>query len=186
MVHCRTEAEAEKLKVNLAARLAECGLELHPTKTRVVYCQDSNRRKKYPTTSFDFLGYTFRPRRSVTKEGRRFLNFTPAVSGKAQTSMRQAVHDWRLHLHANRTLEELAQDCNPIVRGWMQYYGVFYKSALGGVYNHINRALVLWARRKYKPLRRSQKRAKQWLGRLARREPALFVHWQAGGLPTVE
>lgn len=184
VVHCRRQTDSERLKADLAIRFAECGLELHPTKTRVVYCQDSNRRKAYSDTSLDFLGYTFRPRLSKSSSGKHFVSFAPAVSRKAQTAMRQAVRDWRLHLKIDRSVEDLAQMVNPIVRGWIQYYGLFYKSALYGVLNHLNRALVLWARKKFKKFKQHQRRATHWLGRLARRQPALFVHWQLGFLPS--
>lgn len=185
VVHSRSEAEAERLKAALAARFAAVKLELHPTKTRIVYCQDDDRWRAYPATSFDFLGYTFRPRRSKNRYGKFFINFTPAVSRKAQTAMRQRIHDWHLHLKPDLRLEDVARMVNPVVRGWIRYFGQFYKSELYGVLRHLNRALVHWARRKFKKLARHRRRAEHWLGRIARREPTLFAHWEMGILPAV-
>ena len=183
VVHCRTEADAEKLKADLETRLAECGLELNLEKTRIVYCQDDDRRKSYPNTSFDFLGYTFRPRRSKNSAGRFFINFSPAVSRNAQTAMRETVHKWRMHLKSDKTVDDLSRMFNPIIRGWIQYYGRFYKSELYNVLRYIDRQLARWAKRKYKKLARGQLRATHWLGSVARRQPALFLHWQMGVRP---
>jgi len=183
VVHCRSHAAAEALKADLARRLAECGLELHPTKTRIVYCQDEDRRDLYLKTSFDFLGYTFRPRRSKNRHGKYFINFTPAVSNTALRAMRQMVHEWRLHLQVSRTITDLARQYNPVVRGWIQYYGRFYPSGLYPLLRHVNRALVRWATRKYKKLEHHTRRAEHWLGGVAQRDPKLFVHWQRGIRP---
>jgi RNA-directed DNA polymerase len=183
VTHCRSKEDAEKLRDSLDKRFKECGLELHPTKTRIVYCKDDDRRGNYPDTTFDFLGYTFRPRRSKNRHGKYFINFTPAVSNKAKKSMQQTIHDWRMHLKPDKTLEDLSHMFNPVLRGWVNYYGRFYKSEMYSVLRHMNRALVRWARRKYKRLAIHQRRANYWLGRIARREPKLFVHWQMGIFP---
>lgn len=92
--------------------------------------------------------------------------------------MRQEIHDWRMHLKPDKSLEDLSNMFNPVIRGWINYYGRFYKSEMYSVLKHMNRALVRWARRKYKRLEIHQWRATNWLGRIARREPKLFVHWQ--------
>jgi RNA-directed DNA polymerase len=186
VAHCRSIKDAQKLRDSLELRLRECGLELHPMKTCIVYCKDDDRRGDYPETKFDFLGYTFRPRRSKNRRGKYFINFTPAVSNKAKTAMQRAIHDWRMHLKPDKTLEDLSRMFNPIIRGWVNYYGRFYKSELYSVLRHLNRALVHWVRRKYKKLNRHKRRANDWLGRVARREPQLFVHWQMGILPGAE
>jgi RNA-directed DNA polymerase len=183
VVHCRSKEEAERLYESLKKRLAECGLELHPDKTRIVYCKDDDRRESYPEISFDFLGYTFRPRRSKNKYGKYFINFTPAVSNKAKKAMRQTVHDWRMHLKPDKTLEDLSRMFNPVIRGWLNYYGRFYKSELYSVFVHINQALVRWVRRTYKKCKRHHRRATYWLGSIARRDSKLFVHWQVGVRP---
>lgn len=183
IAHCNSKEDAEKLLEDLQKRFAECGLELHPTKTQIVYCKDEDRRGNYPNTSFDFLGYTFRPRRSKNKYGKYFINFTPAVSNKAKKAMQQTIHDWRMHLKPDKSLEDLSNMFNPVIRGWVNYYGRFYKSEMYSVLRHMNQALVRWARRKYKKLSRHQRRANNWLGKIARREQKLFVHWQMGILP---
>jgi RNA-directed DNA polymerase len=184
LVHCRTKQEAERLLEILRKRFDECKLELHPEKTRIVYCKDDDRRGDHPNISFDFLGYTFRPRRAKNRYGKYFVSFLPAVSDKAIKSMRRAVHDWRMHLKPDKSIEDLSRMFNPIIRGWINYYGHFYKSRLHIVLRYINGCLVYWARRKYKRLNRHQRRAEYWLGRLSRRDPRLFTHWQMGTLPT--
>jgi len=152
VAHCRSRKDAEKLHDSLKKRFSECELELHPTKTRIVYCKDDDRRGDCLETKFDFLGYTFRPRRSKNKYGKHFINFTPAVSNKAKKAMRQTIHGWRMHLKPDKSLEDLSRMFNPVVRGWVNYYGRFYISELYSVLKHMNRALVRWARRKYKKL----------------------------------
>jgi RNA-directed DNA polymerase len=183
VVHCRTEEEAWAMKEVLEARFRECHLELHPEKTRIIYCKDDDRRKEHPHTSFDFLGFTFRPRRSKNRWGKYFINFTPAVSNEAGKEMRQETRRWRLHLRSDKSLEDLSTMFSPVVRGWINYYGNFYKSALYPTLRHLNRILVRWAMRKFKRLRRHQRRAGYWLGRIARKEPRLFPHWQMGVRP---
>jgi RNA-directed DNA polymerase len=183
VVHCRTEAEAWLMKEVLESRFKECNLELHREKTRIIYCKDEDRRKDHPHTSFDFLGFTFRPRRSKSRWGKYFINFTPAVSNQAGKEMRQETRRWRLHLRSDKSLEDLSRMFSPIVRGWINYYGSFYKSALYPTLKHLNRILIRWAMRKFKRLRRHQRRAGYWLGRIARKEPWLFPHWQMGIRP---
>jgi RNA-directed DNA polymerase len=178
VAHCNSKEEAEELRKSLGKRLAECKLEMHPTKTRIVYCKDDDRKGNYPEDTFDFLGYTFRPRRIRSKYGKFFIGFTPAVSKKAQKSMRQEIRGWRLQLKTDKALKDLSQMYNPIVRGWANYYGRFRQSEMYTVYLHMNRALVRWAMRKHKKIVRHERRARQWLDRIARQEPKLFVHWQ--------
>ncbi|MCL5123950.1 MAG: group II intron reverse transcriptase/maturase [Deltaproteobacteria bacterium] len=185
VAHCRSKEDAEKLRASLEERFVECGLELHPTKTRIVYCKDEDRTGDHPETKFDFLGYTYRPRRSKNKHGKYFINFTPAVSSQAKKAMRQVIHDWRMHLKPDKSLEDLSRMFNSVIRGWVNYYGRFYKSELYSVLEYMNRALVRWARRKYKKFARHQRRANHWLGKIARRESKLFVHWQMGIYPAV-
>lgn len=183
IAHCQSEAQARWLQARIATRLAQCHLELHPTKTHIVYCKDADRRGTFPQERFDFLGYTFRPRRSKNRRGKYFINFTPAVSARATKAMRQTIRSWRLHLRSDKTLDDLARMFNPILRGWAQYYGQYYKSALYPTFQVLDRILVKWAMRKYKKLKGHQRRATHWLGRIARRQPRLFVHWQMGVRP---
>lgn len=175
--HCRSEAQALELKQALEARLAECRLQLHPQKTKIVYCKDANRRGSYPVQQFDFLGYTFRPRRSKNRAGRLFVSFAPAVSSKAAKAMRQRVRGWRVHRRTDLALDELAQWIQPVVRGWVQYYARFYPSALRTALRTLDSFLVRWAQRKYKRLRGHTKRAWGWLMSVRARQPRLFAHW---------
>jgi len=182
VVHCRTETQAYAVLRSIEKRLSQCKLMLHPAKTQVVYCKDDDRPGTYTQHKFDFLGYTFRPRRSKNRWGKYFISFTPAVSNQAATKMRQTMRRWRLHLRSDKSLGDLARMWNRVLRGWIQYYGVFYKSALHPVFHHLNQTLVRWAMRKYKRLRRRPRRAERWLGGVARREPTLFAHWQQLGV----
>lgn len=186
VIHCKTEDEAIKLLESLNERMKECKLELHPIKTRIVYCKDDDRKGNYQHTSFDFLGYTFRPRRSKNRWGKHFINFTPAISNKAKKSIRQKVRDWKLQLKAEKDLSDLSKMFNSKIIGWINYYGKYYKSEMYSTFRHINKALIMWARRKYKKLHRHKKRAEHFLGRIAKQNPRLFKHWELGIKPTAE
>jgi len=185
VVHCQTEAQSFALKKELEVRFKECGLELHPTKTKIVYCKDSQRRSEYPVKSFDFLGFTFRPRCSKSRNGTVFLNFSPAVSNRAGKAIREKVRQWNMHRRSDKSLEDLSNIYSPVIRGWINYYGNFYKSALIRTMRHLNRVMVRWAMRKFKKLRGHPRRAEYWLGRIARRQPWLFPHWKIGAYPVV-
>lgn len=184
VAHCKSKAQAQLLLMKLGKRFQECGLELHPDKTKIIYCKDDFRKQDEEITSFDFLGYTFRPRRAKSKKGKFFINFSPAVSNKATKSMRQVIRNWRIQLKPDKSIIDISNMFNPVIRGWMNYYGNFYKSELYKVLRHMNKALVQWARRKYKKLARGRKKAERWLGKLAKNMPKLFAHWQIGILPT--
>lgn len=184
VLHCKTEKEAQELKDALGSRLSECGLELHPEKTKIVYCKDDDRRGNYPVTKFDFLGYTYSCRRSKNRWGKYFVNFSPAVSNRSKKKMRQELRKWRIHLRSDKSLTDISRMINPILRGWINYYGKFYKSELYCVFKHLNRILVRWAERKYKRLKGHSRKAGYWLGNIARREPSLFCHWQWGLKPS--
>jgi RNA-directed DNA polymerase len=178
VVHCATEQQARKVLAALEERMAEVGLQLHPDKTRIVYCRDRNRRRSdCADTSFTFLGYTFRARQAPTGDGKSmFSAFLPAVSKDALKRMSEEVRSWRLHLRSGTELEDIAAWVNPVVRGWMTYYGRFYRTALNGLLQRINTYLVRWAKRKYKRLRTFTKVRKWWEG-LTARQPRLFAHW---------
>jgi RNA-directed DNA polymerase len=179
IVHCASLAQAEQVRDAIAARLSECGLELHPDKTRIVYCKQGGRHGSHEHEAFDFLGYTFRPRKAKNKTGQFFVSFSPAVSNTAAKAMRQEIRRWRLHRRTNWTLPELAKAINPIVRGWINYYGRFHRSRLAtAVLQQINEYLIRWAMWRYKPMRRSPRKAARFLARIVRSDPALFAHWQ--------
>jgi RNA-directed DNA polymerase len=173
IVHARSEREAQQLRAAIASGLAECGLELNEGKTRIVYCKDANRRGSYEQESFDFLGYTFRPRLSKSKHGEHFVNFSPAVSADARKQMGWEIRRWRLHPWSGKTLTDLARSINPIVRGWINFYGRFYRSELVRFLRRINDYLLRWAMRKYKRLSRHPARARRFLATVHRREPGL-------------
>ncbi|MFE2336582.1 group II intron reverse transcriptase/maturase [Streptomyces coelicoflavus] len=179
VVHCRNEVQAHRVREAIAGRLAECGgLELHPQKTRIVYCRDRNRRGSAEHTSFTFLGYGFRVRKLRTKRGDFFFGFNPAISDEAAKQIRVQIRRWRLHVRSDTTLEELAREINPVVRGWINYFGRFHPSALLSTLNRINDYLVRWLVRKYKRFKRKRARAREALSRHARRFPGLFAHWK--------
>ena len=183
LLHCRSLKQAHYLQRRLSDRMKDCGLELHPKKTKVVYCRDIHRKQPYETIQFDFLGYTFRPRRSKDRYGRVFVNFTPAISRAAATSIRQTVRGWHLQLKSDKSIEDLARMFGPVIRGWMNYYCRFYPSAFGPVADHLNQYLARWAMRKFKRLAGHKRRARYWLGRIAQRQKFLFPHWRDGFLP---
>jgi RNA-directed DNA polymerase len=178
IVHCRTEKQAQEVRSAIARRLEECRLELHPEKTKIVYCKDEDRSGTYAQEKFDFLGYTFRPRSSKSRKGKYFVNFSPAISQKASKAIRRAVRKWKLPLRSDKSLEDLSRMFNPIIRGWFQYYGRFYRSGLYPLRQYLNRVLARWATRKYKKLKHHFRRAEQWLLRISKRDPRLFAHWQ--------
>ena len=183
VIHCRSEGQARRVRDALAARLAQVGLELHPDKTRVVYCKDADRRGSYEHTSFTFLGYTFRPRLAKNRYGKHFLSFLPAVSKDAVKAMSREIRSWRIAKRSDKSLDDLARMFNSIVQGWINYYGRFYKSMLYPLFRHLNRVLVRWACRKYRRLKRRERRAMAWLAEIARRAPNLFAHWRFGLRP---
>jgi RNA-directed DNA polymerase len=179
IVHCTSLAQAEQVRAAIAVRLAECGLELHSAKTRIVYCKQGGRHGSHEHKSFDFLGYTFRPRTARNRTGQLFVSFSPAVSNTAAKRMRQEIREWRLHRRTNWTLRQLAEAINPVVRGWINYYGRFYRSTLAtAVLQQINEYLIRWAMWRYKPMRRSPRKAAGFLARIARSDPDLFAHWK--------
>lgn len=184
VVHCRTEKEAKEILLSMKNRLLQCGLELHPEKTKIVYCKDDDRRGGYHTTKFDFLGFTFRSRRSKNRFGKYFVNFSPAVSNSAKKSIRREMRGWKVHLRSDKSLEDISRMFNPVLRGWINYYGKYYKSELYCVFRHFNRTLTRWAMRKYKKLRGHNRRAEYRLGKIAMKQPGLFYHWQIGLKPS--
>jgi RNA-directed DNA polymerase len=179
VVHCRSEGQARLVRDAIAKRMAECGgLQLHPEKTRIVYCKDGRRRGSYEHTSFTFLGYRFRVRKVRTRHGDYFFGFNPAISDEAAKRIRAQVRAWRLHLRSGWSLKELAQEVNMTVRGWINYYGRFYPSALCPSLNRINDYLVRWVVQKYKRYRGKWRRAREALRKAEKLYPLLFAHWK--------
>jgi group II intron reverse transcriptase/maturase len=181
LVHCRTEQEAEVVKAALQARLAECRLEMHPTKTKVVYCKNASRRGTYPNVKFDFLGYCFRPRLVMrSSDNKLFCGFNPAVSPSALKAMRSAVRDLNIRRHTYLSLADIAQKLNPLLRGWVGYYGRYAPSALYPLFRYVNLTLLAWAQRKFKRFRARKVRTARFLEGLARERADSFVHWRIG------
>ena len=177
LCHCASEAQATILKEALEKRFAECGLQLHPEKTKIVYCKDDDRRGNSKNESFDFLGYSFRARRSKNRFGKFFVNFSPAVSSAAIKAIREEIRRWQLRCRIDKWIDDLARMFNPVIRGWITYYGRYYKSALYPTFRYLDQCLANWAMAKYKRLRRHRQRAGHWVSKTASRDPRLFAHW---------
>jgi len=182
IVHCGTKTQAQGMLRAIELRLARCKLKLHPEKTKIVYCKDYKRPGNYKHESFDFLGYRFRPR--LCKGRSFFVGFTPAVSKSAIKAMSATIRGWKLQLWSSLSIEDIARRINPVIWGWFNYYGRYYRSALYPIIRQIEHALVRWAMRKYKRFRGHWLKATHWLGRIARREPRLFVSWEFGYRPS--
>ncbi|MCA1681738.1 MAG: group II intron reverse transcriptase/maturase [Actinobacteria bacterium] len=176
VVHCVSEGQAQRLVVAIANRMAEVGLRLHPDKTKIVYCKDGKRRGAYEHTAFTFLGFTFRARAARGRNGQNFTSFLPAISTDALNKISGEVRRWRLHHWTGHSFAEVARRINPIVRGWMQYYGAFYRTALHPLLLRINAYLMRWIRRKYRRLRPFKKAKAGWQ-RITSQYPRLFAHW---------
>jgi RNA-directed DNA polymerase len=184
ILHCKSKQQAQIVLEAIIKRLATVGLEPNLDKTRIVYCKDSNRCGSHEHERFDFLSYTFRPRRAWARSGELFVSFCPAVSDDAVKRMAGTIKGWRLHLWSGKSLADLAEEINPIVRGWIDYYGYFYRSRLISLLRRIDEYLARWAMRKFKRLRGHPHRARRFVATVARREPGLFAHWQASVPPS--
>jgi RNA-directed DNA polymerase len=185
LVHCRSEQEAQALKADLQARLAECRLELHPTKTKIVYCKDGKRQGTYPNVKFDFLGYCFRPRLvRRLRDNTFFCGFNPAVSVSALKTMRMTIGELNLRNHTHSSLADIARRINPLLRGWIAYYGRHAPSALYPMLRYVNQTLLAWAMRKFKRFARHKIRASHFLQRLSQTNADLFEHWRIGMIGT--
>jgi group II intron reverse transcriptase/maturase len=185
VVHCASEKQAEFVRDAIAGRLRQFGLNLHPDKTRIVYCKQEGRDRDFPVIIFTFLGYTFQPRAARLRDGRLKSGFLPAVSKQAMKSMASTIRNWQLGRWTALSFQEIAAMINPVVAGWINYYGRFYKSRLiRFLEQQINPFLVKWARRKYKRLRRAPRRARRRLAEIASVYPGMFAHWRHGALPT--
>jgi RNA-directed DNA polymerase len=183
VIHCRSKEQAEHLKEALQERLKACGLEMHPDKTRIVYCKDEDRKEHHPHACFDFLGYTFRSRKSRNKQGKYFTGFLPAISDKAAMAIREKIRSWKLPGRSGSNVNTLAAEINPVLRGWINYYGHYYKSELQDVLGYLNQILKKWAKQKYKKLHGHVLKASKWVVALYQRAPSLFAHWRIGVRP---
>jgi RNA-directed DNA polymerase len=178
IVHGKTRRQAEDVLAGIAARMREVGLRLHPDKTRIVYCKDGRRRGEHEHTSFTFLGYAFRARGARgTRSGRNFTGFLPAISPEALKAKGAELRRMRIHRRTDLSLDDLARWLNPIVGGWINYYGRYYRTALDPLLKRVNAYLGRWAGRKYKRLR-TDRRFRGWWTALLTRQPGLFTHWR--------
>lgn len=182
-LNCVSIKQSKYIIKVLDKRFKLFGLELNLEKTKIVYCKDDDRKGDYENISFDFLGYTFKPRHAKNKYGKYFTSFLPAMSDKAQKAIRQEVRSWKLQLKSDKTLKDIANMFNSKIQGWINYYSHYYKTEVIYTLSYINRCLIKWVRRKYKK-RSSRKRATNWLREIAKRDTKLFAHWKFGILPT--
>jgi RNA-directed DNA polymerase len=180
LAHCKTEKEAQQLLVELKQRFADCKLEMHPDKSKIIYCKDANRDGKYKCTSFDFLGYTFRPRLVKSNVNILFASFSPAVSKASIKSMRDQIRQWNWRNCSDLSLEMIAKGSNPTLSGWINYYGKYNPSNLYSVLRHFNKTLVKWVMRKYKKFKVHKTRAGKFMESISKRQPHLFHHWKIG------
>jgi RNA-directed DNA polymerase len=185
ITHCVSLKQAKYLQGRLQERFEEYGLQLNLNKTKIVYCKDDDRKGDYPNISFDFLGYTFKPRGVKSKYGKYFTSFLPAIADNAKKRIRKEVRSWRIQLKVDKDLWDISSMFNKRIQGWINYYTHFYKTEMYAVLRYINNALVKWVRRKYKK-RKHRRRAEYWLGSIAKRDRNLFAHWKMGILPTAE
>lgn len=179
VIHAVTLAQAEEVKSAIEQRMIQCGLSLHPTKTKIVYCKDDKRpRETTLPTSFNFLGFKFTARTAKGKH-RSFNGFMPAISPEAKKAMCQKIKSWRIHRICHKTIIDLANMFNPVIRGWFNYYGKFYKSGMDYIYWQLQKYLTRWVLGKYKSFRHHRRKAYDWLLEIMKRQPNLFAHWQA-------
>ena len=187
VIHVASKVRAMEVLAGIRDRLSACKLEVHPEKTKIVFCKDDNRPGDHDHTSFDFLGFTFRPRSAMNRWGKRFVNFLPAISGKARKKIRLKIRSWAIpRQRSNQTLENIAALTNPSVRGWVNYYGKFHPSSMKLTLHYFERVMVKWMQVKFKSLRMHRRKACHRLGRIARNNPDLFVVWQIGIIPAAE
>ena len=183
IVHCKTQKQAAWVRRQLEKRFQQCGLTLHPVKTKIVDCRTGKESKGSEHKEFDFLGHTFRKRKAKNKQGEYFTGFLPAVSTKAIKSIQEKVKECAPLVSTTGILKDIAKELNPKIRGWFNSYGNFYVSELKRKLQCINRQLMLWARRKFKRLKRNRWKAQQWLRKISTKEPTLFEHWIHGVTP---
>ena len=182
--HCRSLREAEKLWVELTKRFKDCKLQLNEEKTKIVYCKESKRMMDYPNVTFDFLGFTFRPRKTMNRKNHtKFTGFLPAVSQKSMKRIRDTMRSWNLKSQLQISLDLIAEKVNPILRGWLNYYGKYSVSVIKRVIDDFNYMLARWAKAKFKRFRtKTLYEVYKWLGSVARRN-SMFHHWQLGVFP---
>jgi RNA-directed DNA polymerase len=184
VVHCVTQRQAGQVLAEITNRLADLGLQVHPTKTKIVYCRDDNRPGTAEHTMFTFLGYDFRQRVAKNRSGQLFRCFLPAVSKTALKAMGRTIRSWHLSRRTRYSWKDLAEWINPITAGWINYYGRYYSFELRPIMHRIDHHLVRWLKRKYERLRRKHRKAWQVLTQVSINYPRLFQHWRFGVKPS--
>lgn len=183
VLHCRSQKQAEEILKKITERFLNCGLEIHPEKSGIIYCKEKNRTASFERISFDFLGYTFRPRRCVNKQGLVHPNFLPAISRTSKKAINQEIRSWHIQLKNEKCLLDFSKMFNAALIGWYNYYGRFYPSEMSSIWRSLNWYLIQWVRSKYKRFAWHKSRAKEFLGRLAKTNQTLFLHWKLGAYP---
>lgn len=180
VIHCKSEKQAEYIKNKLNVRITACGLQLHQEKTRIIYCKDSNRKENHRNCTFTFLGYEFKPRKAKGARGVEFTSFLPAISTDAKKALKQKIKKWHLLWMTNQELKDIAHKYNPVIQGWLNYYGKYGKRELVKVLEHINLHLCWWFKRKYKKYKHKKESVINAMTAVALREKHLFAHWRVG------
>lgn len=180
VIHCKSKEEAEELMEKLKGRMKQYELELHPEKTKIVYCRNYQRNKKHDKNSFTFLSYSFQPRtvKSQLSIGRRFVVFMAGISRDAKTHIREALRRIVNPRWSTMTLEGFAQLLNPKIRGWMNYYTRYSKYETNEVFYYLNTLIRKWIKNKYRIAGKAKVYDKYRA--IQQEAPGLFYHWQKG------
>jgi hypothetical protein len=181
VIHTRSIEQSNFILDKLKARLAEYSLEIHPDKTKTVYCYRTARfykeDKKMPG-SFDFLGFTFKPRLCEKSNGEKFWGFRPAISKKSRKKIVGKLRDLAIHNWVSCDIHKMASALAPMIRGWMNYYGRYRMSEMQWVFRLLNIRLAKWARKRYHL--KTYAKSYGWLKRMMKWYPHTFVHWTYG------
>ncbi len=177
IIHCKTLSQVKYLRRMPEERMREVRLELHPEKTRIAYCKDKDRRSDYPITEFDFLGYTYKAMYIMCRDGKMRNNFICYVSKKSAKDFRDKIKSLEIHKKTGSTIQMISEILNPMIRGWMNYFGKYNPSVMKYTLEVIERRIIKWAMSKYKHFRGRRERAERWFSQVKQREPSLFAHW---------
>lgn len=181
ILHCRSKVQADYVLDNLRKRMQSVDLELHPEKTKLVYCKDYRRQGTHKVVKFDFLGYSFHPRSTAKGgKGNLFLGFDCAISIDSKKRIARKMRDLDIPHLTHNSIVGVAQYLEPFIRGWINYYGKFRISKLNPIFQLLRRHLVRWARKRYKRYKTSINRAYDWLKRMRIQFPYLFYQWRFG------
>jgi RNA-directed DNA polymerase len=180
VVHCNSQQEAEEVLAGIKKRLAECKLQLNETKTKIVFCKNANRKGRFGTVKFDFLGFSFQPRPASTKDGKMFLGYDCSISINSEKKIAEKLRKSNFHRWTGSDITRIAKEFNPKIQGWINYYGKFRKYNLMRIFKLFNWRLIKWAVNRYKRFRNSMYKAGRWIRQIAKSYPGIFVHWQHG------